>query len=223
LSNFTCLWSTVEQRSWRRAQPHSLSLLVHDIADVNRQLEAGYYFFSDIKKEGILIYDSGLIHLADAKTRSPAERAVTAQMWFDQWFKTASGFYRQYEHAIDDGDLNIAAFDLHQATERFYHAALLVLTAYKPKTHNLEDLGKRAGDLHPDLRNVLPHSDPEDARLFKLLKRAYVDARYDPTYAITADELAALAERVRDLKTRVERVCRDRIAALAGAEPHQEA
>jgi hypothetical protein len=35
-----------------------LSLIVHDIKDVNQQLEKGFYFFRDVKSEGIALYDS---------------------------------------------------------------------------------------------------------------------------------------------------------------------
>ncbi|MFO0758674.1 MAG: hypothetical protein U0359_19425 [Byssovorax sp.] len=92
---------------------------------------------------------------------------------------------------------------------------LLVLTAYKPKVHNLEDLGKRAGDLHPSLRHVFPRGTPEDDRLFKLLKRAYVDARYDPTFMITREELDGHRRaRARELRSWVEAVCRERIEAM---------
>lgn len=208
------VWSTIENRAHRITRPTSLSLLVHDIKDVNEQLEKGFYFFSDIKREGILIYDSGQFHLAEAKESTPAERKALAQAWFDQWFKSANEFYRIFELALGEGFLNASAFQLHQATERFYHCALLVLTAYKPKTHNLDDLGKRAGDLHPALRNVFPRGTPEDDRLFKLLKHAYVDARYDPQYAITREELSAIATHVRELRSRIEVVCRERIAAM---------
>lgn len=80
--------------------------------------------------------------------------------------------------------------------------------------HNLEALGKRAGDLHPELRNVFPQSTPEEERLFNLLKKAHVDARYSSKYVITAEELAVIAGWVRDLRDRVERVCVERIAAM---------
>src|SRR5258705_13596779 len=58
------LWSKIEDRARRITRPTSLSLIVHDIKDVNEQLEKGFYFFSDIKREGILIYDSAKFHLA---------------------------------------------------------------------------------------------------------------------------------------------------------------
>ncbi|MFO0759262.1 MAG: HEPN domain-containing protein [Byssovorax sp.] len=208
------LWSKIEDRARRITRPTSLSLIVHDIKDVNGQLEKGFYFFSDIKKEGIVIYDSGQSELAEAKERTPAERKAQAQLWFDQWFESANEFYGYFEFGLGKGATKSAAFQLHQATERLYHCVLLVLTAYKPKVHNLEDLGKRAGDLHPSLRHVFPRGTPEDDRLFKLLKRAYVDARYDPTFTITREELDAIAVHVRELRSRVEAVCRERIDTM---------
>jgi predicted nucleotidyltransferase/HEPN domain-containing protein len=214
------LWSKIEDRARKICAPTELSIIVHDIKDVNEQLEKGFYFFSDIKKEGVLLYDSGTFQLAEAKERTPAERRAHAQMWFDQWLQSAVHFYETFEFSVSKGRFKEAAFLLHQATERLYHCALLVLTAYKPKTHNLEDLGKRAGDLHPALRKVFPRSTPEEERLFKLLKSAYVDARYSSTYAITAEELTTIAGWVRALRERVERVCRERIEAI-GAEARE--
>jgi HEPN domain-containing protein len=108
----------------------------------------------------------------------------------------------------------VKTFQLHQATERLYHCAILTLTAYKAKGHNIEDLGKRASDLHPLLRNVFPRATLEEDRLFKLLKSAYIDARYDPTYSITREELEAIAVHVRELRDRVEIACRERIATM---------
>jgi HEPN domain-containing protein/predicted nucleotidyltransferase len=212
-------WSKIEDRARRIAKPTSLSLIVHDIKDVNEQLEKGFYFFSDIKKEGIMIYDSGRYHLAEPKERTLAERKAHAQAWFEQWLKSANEFYEYFEFGLSKGAYSSAAFQLHQATERLYHCVLLVLTAYKPKTHNIEDLGKRAGDLHPALRNVFPRGTPEEDRLFKLLKRAYVDARYDPKFSITSEELSAIAVHVRELRTRVDMVCRERIEAMTVEMP----
>src|SRR3954464_12048867 len=107
------LWSKVENRARGFTQPTSLSLIVHDIKDVNEQLEKGFYFFSDIKKEGILIYDSGQFHLADAKEHTPAERRAHAQAWFEQWFESAGDFYQAFEDGFARGRYKLAAFLLH--------------------------------------------------------------------------------------------------------------
>jgi len=208
------LWAKIEERAQKIAAPTELSLIVHDIKDVNEQLEKGFYFFSDVKREGIVLHDSGKFELAEAKERTQEERRAQAQVWFEEWFKSANEFFQYFEFGVSQGNNKSAAFQLHQATERYYHTVLLVLSAYKPKTHNLEDLGKRAGDLHPELRNVFPQNTPAEERLFKLLKKAYVDARYSSKYVITAEELAGIAGWVRDLRDRVERVCVERIAAM---------
>jgi uncharacterized protein len=211
------LWSMVEQRAASRLGQTALSLIVHDVEDVNRQLELGQYFFSDIKKEGIVLYDAGGISLSEAKQKAPDERRRYARQNYEQWFTTAGYFLDDAMLNMEKGRYNQAAFYLHQATERYYTAALLVLTEYKPKTHNLDELGKRAAAFAPSLRDVFPRTAPEDERLFKLLKKAYIDARYSTKYAITEGELRVLAERVRDLRERVEKVCRERIEGTAGA------
>jgi HEPN domain-containing protein len=135
-------------------------------------------------------------------------------VWLDDWFGSATRFYSIFELSRASDALKEAAFILHQATERLYHCVLLVRTPYTPKNHNIEDLGKRAGDLPSALRNVFPRSTAEEDRPFKLLKRAYVDARYDPKFAVTKEELEAIAVHVREPGKRVEVVCRERIAAI---------
>lgn len=70
------LWSAVEQRAARHAAPTELTLIVHDAEDVNRQLELGQYFFSDIVKEGIVLHDAGRLTLHSAKEKAPEERQL---------------------------------------------------------------------------------------------------------------------------------------------------
>jgi len=40
-----------------------VSVIYHSVGQVNNRLKEGRYFFSDIKKEGILLYDSGKLKL----------------------------------------------------------------------------------------------------------------------------------------------------------------
>jgi hypothetical protein len=55
----------------------------------------------------------------------------------------------------------------------------------------------------------------EDEHLFDLLLRAYIEARCSKSYRITADQLAALGEPVKDLAGRMERACKERIEGTA--------
>ncbi len=65
--------------------------------------------------------------------------------------------------------------------------------------------------------DMLPRATPEEGRLYDLLRRAYIDARYDKSYRITEEELATLGERMRAVAKVVERVCREKIASLRAA------
>jgi uncharacterized protein len=207
------LWSRVE----RRIREPEISktwttLIAHDIEYVNRRLSKSAYFFADIKKEGICLYSSGKHRLAPLKQPDPRDRLGRAKVNFEYWYKTAKSFFRQYLHAIDDSDYNIAAFDLHQAVENLYHALLLVFTGYKPKLHDLEKLGRLTGGFGKELLIIFPSTTEEERNRFRLLKKAYIEARYEPAYRIEKEDLEYLSDRVRKLQEAVKLLCEQRIA-----------
>ncbi len=151
------------QSKVRRDLHHEISVNVifHGIDYLNSEIEGGNYFFLDILKEGVLLYDSGKFTLATPKPLSPQERAQKAQLYFDKWFKNASMFFINYEknvgYANSDAEFfNVAAFLLHQATERYYMCLLLVYTDYKPKLHDLEKLNKQVCLVDDRFKVVFP-------------------------------------------------------------------
>ena len=186
-------------------------LIVHDLREVNKALRRGQYFFSDIQKEGILLYDSKRFELAKAQKLSAEERKQTAQEDFKYWFKSAREFYDDFQSNLEKRRYSKAAFELHQATERFYATTLLVFTHYKPKDHNIKILGKRVSNLDPRFLPVFPRRTPEERWLFELLQKGYIDARYNPKYKITKKELEYLAERVKQLQKLTKAICMERI------------
>jgi HEPN domain-containing protein/predicted nucleotidyltransferase len=196
------------------AEPVPVSVIVHDTKQINHEIRRGQYFFADIAREGVVLHDSRRFALAKPKTATPEERKALAEEYFNHWFTSAGQFFETHEFCITRKAWSVAAFELHQATERYYAAALLVFTGYKPTTHNIEALGEMVAALHPDLAVPIPMTDPDDERLFKLLKRAYIEARYSMKYRITPEELAILGERVRDVAARIERLCREQIASF---------
>lgn len=208
------LWSDVEARAEALPGMPEVSLIAHDIAFVRKKIENGAYFFNDIRNEGVLLFDSGHHKLPAARFPTGAARKQQAEEDFDEWMETADQFMRGYEFHLGDGAPKLAAFNLHQATERYYAALLLVFTAYKPRIHNIEKLGKQASDLAPALRDVFPRGTPENDALFKKLKDAYVDARYKKSYRIDEAELGRLAGYVRKLRESVEGLCREKMATL---------
>jgi HEPN domain-containing protein/predicted nucleotidyltransferase len=218
LAENDALWADVSAKARAVGGRVPVSIVVHDIKQINHEIRSGQYFFADVVREGVLLYDSRRFMLAQAKAQSPRERLELARRNFAYWFQSASEFWRGAGYYAARGLGPHAAFSLHQAAERYFHAALLVFTGYKPKTHDIEALAKQTAPLHPELAGALPRVEDEDERLFGLLKRAYIEARYSKSYQVTAAELAVLRERVRDLAVRVRAACADKLATFCGAE-----
>jgi predicted nucleotidyltransferase len=183
-----------------------ISLIAEDIQFVNRRLRKSQYFYIDILREGILLYDSGKFELAEPVEISIAERRKLAEADFEYWFGKATKLEKIYKFCYNEKDYNEAAFNLHQMTERLYGAILLVFTRYKPSTHDIEKLGQRVASIEPKFLSVFPMATEEEKERFKLLRKAYVDARYKPSYTITKEQLEWLAERVNCLKELTEKL-----------------
>jgi HEPN domain-containing protein/predicted nucleotidyltransferase len=193
----------------------SINVQVHEIDYVNEGLEFGQYFFTDIIKEGILLYDTGKMSFTEPRVLTPKEEKEKAQRYFDIWFPSGTGFLNSVEFNLNAGEYKIAAFELHQATESLYYTALLVFTGYKPKTHNLLKLRKYAKFISEELFLVFPiETSKNENLLFDLLKRGYIDARYKPAYSITKEQLVLLIEKVKKIKEIVRQICKHKIESV---------
>jgi HEPN domain-containing protein/predicted nucleotidyltransferase len=190
--------------------------IYHGMEFVNNELREGSYFFGDIKKEGILLFTTNRYQMADKRDMSPAEVQAKAQRDFTHWFESANTFFEDFEHNLQKGPqgqkyYNKAAFELHQATERYYGAIQLVFTGYKPKTHNIEELGNLAKACNMEFGKVFPQASLAERQRFELLKKAYVDARYNMDYKISKEDLDYLSERVQLLLKLTEEICKEKI------------
>ena len=120
------IWGTAEDRIALRVRP-PLSLLVHNLDEVNQALIQGHYFFSDIRRDGIVLFEFDNRELAEAGTLTAAESRAIATKHFAQWFDSAAEFFDTFQDDLTKQRFKKAAFELHQATERFYCCLLLVL------------------------------------------------------------------------------------------------
>ena len=141
----------------------------------------------------------------------PQERKRLAQEDFEYWFASAKEFQEGFEFFLTKKNYKKAVFLLHQATEQFYSTVLLVFTRYKPNTHDLEVLRKFANLLDNRLSELFPLDSTDNCHLFNLLRKAYVDARYKPSYQITQKELLTLSERVKQLQNLTQLICNEKI------------
>ena len=89
----------------------------------------------------------------------------------------------------------------------------LFFPVIKIKLHDIRKLGSLAGNYNDELWQVFPHSSIDQRQAFKLLERAYIEARYNKEYKITKEQLLYLVERVQKLQNLTERICQEYINA----------
>jgi predicted nucleotidyltransferase/HEPN domain-containing protein len=215
LTDIAEYWYLAEDRIARDpAIDRPVNLIVHSLDEVNRSLVRGEYFWVDIARDGIALYELPCHPLATPKPLTPADAHRMAQEYFEHWFESAGRYLATGVSHTQKGWTNEAAFELHQATERLYICYLLVRTMYFPRSHNIKFLRSLAEDKEPRLIEAWPRETKKDRARFERLKRAYVEARYSAGYSITTEDLDALAASVLRLRDIVEQVCRERLAEL---------
>ncbi|MBA2934595.1 HEPN domain-containing protein [Sphingomonas sp. CGMCC 1.13654] len=192
-----------------------VNFIVHSLQQVNDGLAHGRFFFMDIAGDGIALYQSDDTPLHTPKPKSSEEALATAKDYFAEWFPSAGGVLDTARYVLGKGRLKEAAFNLHQAAERLYHCAMLVLTFYTPHNHNLNFLRKQAEKLDRRLYDVWQRDDRKHRAMFEKLKEAYVKARYSKHYEISEDELIWLGQRVEQLGQLVHTICTERISHLS--------
>jgi predicted nucleotidyltransferase/HEPN domain-containing protein len=194
-----------------------VSLIYHSLDEVNEKLRLGRFFFIDILREGVLLFEEPGHPFTEPKPLSARDALDESRDYYELWMEGASEFLDDYRSNLDKGRLNKAAFELHQATERLYQCLFLVRTLYTPKTHNLNRLRALAEDMEPSLKQVWPGSTRDEKRAYARLREAYIKARYSREYRITSEQLGWLGSRVELLKSLVERACLARLDTLEKA------
>lgn len=182
-----------------------------DIKTLNRQLEEGRYFYTQVKQEGIILYDSGKFKLARRRKLNFKEIQQQAQEYFDEKFENATDFLDGAGYYYVKEKYKMASFHLHQASENFYYAIRLAFTLRNNKQHNLAKLSASVKGHSEELAKVFPRDTTEEKRLFTLLKDAYVEARYNPDFLVTKEDIDALLPKVELLRDITKRICEGKI------------
>ena len=212
-------WAKVDDRLMREygiagTIKTPVNFIVHTLGEVNDGLAHGRYFFIDVVRDGIALYESDDTELHEPKPKTPHAALDMAKEYFEEWFPSAARFKKAAEFLAADGGFREAAFNMHQAAERMYHCVLLVVSFYTPHVHNLGFLRTQAERLDARLTHVWPGGNRKQRAMFEKLREAYVKARYSKHYRISAEELTWLGERVEELGRVVHEICSERIAQL---------
>lgn len=215
LTDLAAYWDKAQDRLLRDRSVKTLTnFIVHSRREVNTALREGQYFFTDIRREGIVLYELDDEPLAEPKGLTPKDAYSIAREHFETRFPYVSGFSKGFNFYLNERDYKLAAFNLHQASESAYATVLLVLTNYSPSSHNLKFLRGLAEGQDRRLANAWLRNERPYTIWFSKLNEAYVKARYSKHYQISEEALVWLGERTAHLHELVEQVCREHLARL---------
>ncbi|AVA25754.1 nucleotidyltransferase and HEPN domain-containing protein [Rhizobium sp. NXC24] len=215
LTNFARYWQNADDRLMHLREVETpVRFIVHSRREVNTALKRGRYFFEDIRRDGIVLYELDDEPLVEPRPHSKAEAHKIAKEHFESRYQGALEFENLSKVAFRNGWLNRSAFLLHQSIEQAYATLLLVLTNYSPASHNLKHLRGLAKSQAPQLAEVWPRDQQRYVAWFNIVNEAYVKARYSKHYEISQEAIAWLSARVASLIAHVETICRAKLEAL---------
>jgi len=221
LTDIAEYWHVADDKIARDpAIERQVNFVVHTMDDVNQSLNRGEYFWVDIARDGIALYELPGSTFVMPKALTPSDAYEMASAYLTSWMTKVNDAIEIAEFCVAKNKLNDAAFLLHQATERAYICFLLVRTHYFPRSHNIKFLRSFAEGKEPRLIGAWPREAKLDRRRFELLKRAYVESRYSTSYEIGIEDLEAITERVHALRDLVDLVCQERLGQLREKARH---
>lgn len=207
-------------KGMNRNESTTVQFIDESIDDLNKAIDKNRYFYTDIKREGIMLYNSGRYKLARRRKQNYREIKELAEEYYNERFERGNEFLLGAIFYNEQGLHKMASFNLHQACENYYNSIILTFTLYSPKEHSLIKLSARAKTHSLESSKAFPRNTEEEKRLFDLLQDAYVQARYSLHFRITQEDIEALIPKVELLRD-IARQCREeRIKVYAAKARH---
>jgi len=182
-----------------------------DIHKLNNDLSDGRYFYTQIKQEGIFLFNSENFKLARRRKLRYDEIKQQAEGYFNEKYENAENFFDNAKYNYGKETYKMASFMLHQACENLFHAVRLVFTLENGKQHNLSKLLASVRKYSHTFTKIFPQENKEEIRLFNLIKAAYVEARYNPDFLVTKEDMDTLIIMVEKLFELTKNLCETKI------------
>jgi predicted nucleotidyltransferase/HEPN domain-containing protein len=215
LTDFSTYWHKAAERLMRHPEVSTpVSLIIHSLREVNAELRRGRYFFVDIRRDGLALYELDDEPLAVPGQVSAQEAWKMASQYLEDRLPNAQKFLKGARFYQGEGDGKEAAFLLHQSIEQAYATLLLVVTNYSPPSHNIRFLRGLAEERAGELVGIWPESQQKHTSWFNILNEAYVKARYSPHFEISKEAVEWLTARTELLTEAVDKICRTYIEQI---------
>jgi HEPN domain-containing protein len=174
-----------------------VTTIVLQTATYEEWLKAGHRFAVTVWQSAVPIYKSANLFREASKSIAGTGIDMDFEKQFVDGLTKAKEFLAGSELFQVRKQNTMAAFMLHQSAEQSLRTLLKTGTGFHANTHNIGRLLRYASLVSYQLPDIFPQKTEQDKRLFDLLQKAYIDARYKENYKINSDDLQCLTEKVR--------------------------
>ena len=114
-----------------KRHPAPPSIIVENPTTINRAIRRKHYFFYEIIKDGILLYNDGTFQIGKPEKLPYREIKQYAEEEYAECFPLAEGFLRHGHLDKEEENYKLGSFELHQACERYYKTFTLVYSGIR--------------------------------------------------------------------------------------------
>lgn len=181
------------------------------VDEFNKLIKEGRYFWTEVAKKGIALYNSGNYEIEPIRKLDYKQVLKLSKEYYKEKYSKAEGFFDVTQYCYNKQDYRMASFMLHQAVENYCLSISLTSSLYAPKEHNIVKNIKSTTRFTSVVSDVFHANTPEDKRLLNLLKRAYVEGRYNKDFDIAKEDVKALMDRMKKLRVPTKKECLNKI------------
>lgn len=216
--NRNAVQDKIESRCGRLIPVTAIAL---DADQFQNWLREGHPFAYSIYTNAEYLYNGGNITLVEPQAIDEKELNKKNEVLLNQGTNKVQEFIAGADLYRIREQNKMAAFMLHQAAEQALITVLKVTTGLHLNTHSIDRLIRCCTLISDMFSAIFPRNNGREERLFQLIQKAYIGARYKEDYSVGSEHLLILTERVRALEKLVKEVCSNGLKAEHLADPNR--
>ena len=188
-------------------QQGTVMVICHSKLAIDKAIAAKNRFFITVYTKGELVYGHNiLLEVADAE--------VKAREQCKHRFALAEGFYLGASECLTSWEqYAVAVFMLHQAVKQLCIGLIRIQLDYRSEHHNLNGLLQLCTCFSQAPLQLFT-AKPDDRRLFNILVKSYLAARYQPDFIVSEQDAISLCNKVAAFTALATQLGEDKIREL---------
>ncbi len=190
---------------------HSIptTAIVLDTEQFTDWIKEGHPFALTLVKGNSLVYTRKEMEMEEFERACDKEQRNKIESVFAQGQNKAVEFLAGADLYRIREQNKMAAFMLHQSLEQILRSLLLLLTGLEIATHSLDKLLRFCSMFYHRFSEIFKSSDGKSEKLFQLLQKAYINARYKDDYHTHTADLLFLEEKIRTILNIYEKIAKE--------------